>query len=319
MERMLVNFLTWQKKGVCFASCKRCWYQLFKCCTWGFSKSKITCYYSVFKWRAVFFAGSCKLEGLGNAVAGAIAGAYHVHVWPKNTKARILLQIMLRKAIALDRRFAWGRQDYHKTMGRPLFSSHMLDLSEEPIEENISICKDYLARMDKLGMSLEIELEYRGEEDGVDNSDVDKSLLYTQPEEVYWLTKSSVPFPPLNIAASFGNVYGVYKPVMQSWHQKLDNSQSIFVKKRPGTTVNFVFTVGQALQKKKLPKPLAMGRLKWILILTPSGQPGWYSAVWKENHDYLQGQIGNPEGAISLIKSIMTHVFGWEKPRNRWW
>lgn len=255
---------------------------------------------------AAFYAGKgCKLEGQGNAVAGAIAGAYHVHVMAEKYQVPVILHTdhAAKKLLPWIDGLLEAGEDYHKTMGRPLFSSHMLDLSEEPLEENISICKEYLARMDKLGMTLEIELGVTGgEEDGVDNSDVDKSLLYTQPEEVYYAYKelSSVS-PNFTIAASFGNVHGVYKPGNVKLTPKiLDNSQKYICEKEglSGLPVNFVFHGGSGSSKEEITEAISYGVIK-MNIDTDTQWATWdgIRQFEKENHDYLQGQIGNPEGA----------------------
>lgn len=172
-----------------------------------------------------FSNGGCHFnagKGLSNenqqaAIAGGIAGAKHVHELAKVYNVPVILHTdhCAKNLLPwIDGLLTAGEQFYKET-GKPLYSSHMLDLSEEPIEENIAICKEYLARMSKIGMTLEIELGITGgEEDGVDNSNVDNSLLYTQPEEVAYayeeLSKISNRF---TIAAAFGNVHGVYKPV----------------------------------------------------------------------------------------------------------
>ena len=160
-------------------------------------------------------------KGLSNehqkaAIAGGIAGAKHVHEMAKAYGATVILHTdhCAKKLLPWIDGLLDAGEKYFKETGAPLYSSHMIDLSEEPIEENIEICKKYLERMSKIGMTLEIELGITGgEEDGVDNSDVDSSKLYTQPEEVAYayeeLSKISNQF---TIAAAFGNVHGVYKP-----------------------------------------------------------------------------------------------------------
>ena len=166
---------------------------------------------------AQFYAGKgLKLEGQGAQIAGAIAGAKYIHEIAELYGVRVILHTdhAAKKLLPwIDGLLDAGEKHFAKT-GKPLFSSHMLDLSEETIEENIEISKKYLKRMDKIGMTLEIELGVTGgEEDGVDNTNIDNSMLYTQPEEVAYayeeLSKVSNNF---TIAASFGNVHGVYKP-----------------------------------------------------------------------------------------------------------
>ena len=175
-------------------------------------------------------------EGQKAAIAGAIAGAKHVHQLAKAYGATVILHTdHCAKPLLpwIDGLLDESEKHYSET-GKSLFSSHMIDLSEEPLEENIAICKEYLARMDKMKMTLEIELGITGgEEDGVDNSDVDDSKLYTQPEEVAYayeeLSKVSKRF---TVAAAFGNVHGVYKPGNVKLTPKiLRNSQEYVTKK----------------------------------------------------------------------------------------
>ena len=201
----------------------------------------------------------------------------------------------------IDGLLDYGEKHYEK-YGKPLFSSHMLDLSEESLEENIEICKEYLKRMDKLGMTLEIELGVTGgEEDGVDNTGVDTSMLYTQPEEVAYayeeLSKISDRF---TIAASFGNVHGVYKPGNVKLTPKiLDNSQK-YIQEKLGTAekpVNFVFHGGSGSTNAEIREAISYGVIK-MNIDTDTQWAFWdgIRAYEAANHDYLQGQIGNPEG-----------------------
>jgi fructose-bisphosphate aldolase class II len=194
-----------------------------------------------------------------------------------------------------------GEKHFAET-GKPLFSSHMLDLSEEPLKENIEICGKYLARMDKMGMTLEIELGVTGgEEDGVDNSDRDASLLYTQPEDVAYayeeLSKISKRF---TIAASFGNVHGVYKPGNVKLTPKiLDNSQKYVSEKYgvPANTLDFVFHGGSGSSADEIKESISYGVVK-MNIDTDTQWATWEGvmAYYKKNEAYLQGQIGNPDG-----------------------
>lgn len=187
--------------------------------------------------------------------------------------------------------------------GKPLFSSHMLDLSEEPIEENIEICSRYLERMSKMGMTIEIELGITGgEEDGVDNSDVDNSLLYTQPEHVaYAYEELSKVSPNFTIAASFGNVHGVYKPGNVKLMPKiLKNSQDFIAKKHSLTDekpVTFVFHGGSGSSQEEIREAIGYGVIK-MNIDTDTQWAFWDGVRGFEakNRAYLQGQIGNPDG-----------------------
>jgi fructose-bisphosphate aldolase class II len=193
-------------------------------------------------------------------------------------------------------------EKFYAEYGKPLYSSHMLDLSEEPIEENIEISSKYFERMVKIGMSLEIELGVTGgEEDGVDNSDVDSSRLYTQPEEVAFayeeLSKVS---PRFTIAAAFGNVHGVYKPGnVELTPVILRNSQDYIVKKF-GTApnpVNFVFHGGSGSSRSEIREAVEYGAIK--MNIDTDMQWAYWDGIRNyeaKNHDYLQGQIGNPEG-----------------------
>ena len=179
----------------------------------------------------------------------------------------------------------------------------MLDLSVEPIKENISICKKYLERMDKMGMTLEIELGVTGgEEDGVDHSGIDNARLYTQPEDVAYayeeLGKVSDRF---TIAASFGNVHGVYKPGnVKLTPVILDNSQK-YIEKKFNTDkkpVNYVFHGGSGSRREEIREAVSYGVVK-MNIDTDTQWAYWDGVRMYEaaNHDYLQSQIGNPEGS----------------------
>ncbi|MCK5907017.1 MAG: class II fructose-bisphosphate aldolase, partial [Flavobacteriales bacterium] len=195
-----------------------------------------------------------------------------------------------------------------KATGKPLFSSHMIDLSEEPIEENIALCKTYLERMSKMGMTLEIELGITGgEEDGVDNSDVDESKLYTQPEEVAYAYEELLKVSPnFTIAASFGNVHGVYKPGNVKLTPKiLDNSQK-FIEKKYGVeanTVDFVFHGGSGSTVEEIREAIGYGVIK--MNIDTDMQYAMMSGVrdyFDEKKEYIQSQIGSPDGAESPNK-----------------
>ncbi len=187
--------------------------------------------------------------------------------------------------------------------GKPLYSSHMIDLSEEPIEENIEICKEYLARMSKMGMTLEIELGITGgEEDGVDNTDVDVSKLYTQPEEVAFAYEELMKVSPkFTIAAAFGNVHGVYKPGNVKLTPKiLKNSQEHISEKYnvPHNTIDFVFHGGSGSTLEEIREAIDYGVIKMnidtdLQFAFTEGVRDYINA----KNDYLKTQIGNPEGA----------------------
>jgi len=254
---------------------------------------------------AVFFAG----KGLSNedqkaAIIGAVSGAKHVHAMAEAYGVPVILHTdhAAKKLLPWIDGLLDAGEKHYKQYGKPLFSSHMLDLSEEPLEENIAISKKYLERMSKIGMTLEIELGCTGgEEDGVDNTGMDNSLLYTQPEDVAFayeeLSKISSNF---TIAASFGNVHGVYKPGNVKLTPKiLDNSQK-FVEKKYGTAKKplfFVFHGGSGSSQAEIREAISYGVIK-MNIDTDTQWATWDGVRKFEaaKHDYLQGQIGNPEG-----------------------
>lgn len=255
---------------------------------------------------ASFYAGKgVDLPGQEAAVAGAIAGALHV-----NHMAELYgVPVILHTDHAAKKLLPWidglldASEAQFEATGKPLFSSHMIDLSEETLEENIEICGEYLKRMDKMGMTLEIELGVTGgEEDGVDNSDVDASALYTQPEEVHYAYKALIKISPnFTIAASFGNVHGVYKPGNVKLTPKiLDNSQK-YIQDKEGTVakpVNFVFHGGSGSSLEEIREAIDYGVIK-MNIDTDTQWAAWNGVREYEakNHDYLQSQIGNPDGA----------------------
>ena len=256
---------------------------------------------------AVFNAGKgLKLDGHEAGILGAVAGAKHIHALAEAYGVRVILHTdhAAKKLLPwIDGLLDASERNFAET-GKPLFSSHMLDLSEEPIEENIEISKKYLERMAKMGMTLEIELGITGgEEDGVDNTDVDASKLYTQPEEVnYAYEELSKVSPNFTIAASFGNVHGVYKPGNVKLTPKiLDNSQKYIVEKHglsDKLPVNFVFHGGSGSTLEEIREAIGYGVIK-MNIDTDTQWAYWdgVRAFEAANHDYLQGQIGNPDGA----------------------
>jgi fructose-bisphosphate aldolase class II len=254
---------------------------------------------------AVFNAG----KGLNNdnqeaAIAGAVSGAHHIHMLAEKYGARVILHTdhAARKLLPwIDGLLDAGEKFYQKN-GKSLYSSHMLDLSAEPIEENIATCKKYLERMSKMDMTLEIELGVTGgEEDGVDHSGIDSSRLYTQPEEVAFayeeLNKIS---PRFTIAAAFGNVHGVYKPGnVKLTPIILDNSQK-YIKdkfKLADKPVNFVFHGGSGSSLAEIREAIGYGVIK--MNIDTDTQWAFWDGVrryYQEFEAYLQGQIGNPEG-----------------------
>jgi len=249
-------------------------------------------------------------KGLSNenekaAIAGAIAGAKHVHTLAEAYGIPVILHTdhCAKKLLPwIDGLLDAGEQ-FYKENGVPLFSSHMIDLSEEPLVENIEICKSYLERMSKIDMTLEIELGITGgEEDGVDNSDVDVSKLYTQPEEVSYsyeeLKKVSDCF---TIAASFGNVHGVYKPGNVKLTPKiLDNSQKYIEEKfnTEANPVDFVFHGGSGSTIEEIREAIGYGVIK--MNIDTDLQFAFTEGIrdyMNDKIDYLRTQIGNPDGA----------------------
>ncbi len=249
-------------------------------------------------------------KGLSNeneqaSVLGAISGATHVHNLAKAYGVTVVLHTdhCARKILPwIDQLVTFGEK-FFKKRGYPLFSSHMIDLSEEPIEENIKTCKAFMKRMSPIGMTLEIELGVTGgEEDGVDNTDIDSSKLYTQPEEVYYAYKElSEVSNRFTIAAAFGNVHGVYKPGnVQLSPIILKNSQE-FVKEKAkldkDSPLNFVFHGGSGSSREEIREAIEYGAIK-MNIDTDMQWAFWdgVNQYQKANDGYLQSQIGNPDG-----------------------
>jgi fructose-bisphosphate aldolase class II len=255
---------------------------------------------------ASYYAG----KGLSNenekaAIAGAISGALHVQMMAEAYE----LPVVLHTDHAARELLPWidalldAGEKHFAQYGKPLFSSHMLDLSEESLEENVATCVQYLKRMSKIGMTLEIELGVTGgEEDGVDNTNIDNSLLYTQPEDVAFAYEQlSAVSKNFTIAASFGNVHGVYKPGnVVLTPSILDNSQK-YIQQKFGTTsdkpVNFVFHGGSGSSLEEIREAISYGVIK-MNIDTDTQWATWEGVkdYYEKYKGYLQGQIGNPEG-----------------------
>jgi len=240
------------------------------------------------------------------SIAGCIAGALHVREVAKLYGVPVVLHTdHCQKAWLpwIDGLLAAGEK-YYEQHGEPLFSSHMLDLSEEPLEENIGICKDYMEKFAKLDMLLEFELGVTGgEEDGVDNTDIDSSRLYTQPEEVFYAYEqlSQVPNAMFTCAASFGNVHGVYAPGNVDLQPVILHNTQEYIKEKLGNDVDknmfFVFHGGSGSSVVDIRYAIEAGVIK-MNIDTDTQWAYWdgVRAYEAENHDYLQGQIGNPDG-----------------------
>lgn len=248
-------------------------------------------------------------KGLSNdeqkaAIAGSIAGAKHVHQMAEAHGVPVILHTdhCAKKLLPWIDGLLDASEKHFEATGKSLFSSHMIDLSEEPLEENIEICKQYLERMSKMGMTLEIELGITGgEEDGVDNSDVDASKLYTQPEEVAYayeeLSKVSTQF---TIAAAFGNVHGVYKPGNVKLTPKILKHSQEFISKQynvPANHIDFVFHGGSGSTVEEIREAIGYGVVK--MNIDTDLQYAFMTGVrddFKAKQDYLASQIGNPEG-----------------------
>ncbi len=250
------------------------------------------------------FYGGKGLESSSAAVLGAISGAMHVHTVAEAYGVAVILHTdhAARKLLPWIDALLQASEMYYKSHKKPLFSSHMIDLSEEPLEDNVLTCKEYLKKMSALDMTLEIELGCTGgEEDGVDNTHLDNSALYTQPEDVAYAYKELMEVSDkFTIAASFGNVHGVYKPGNVKLTPKiLDNSQK-YIQEKFGTKekpVNFVFHGGSGSELSDIREAISYGVIK-MNIDTDTQWAFWdgVRGYTTKYHDYLQSQIGNPEG-----------------------
>jgi len=243
-------------------------------------------------------------EGQQASIYGAISGASHVHTMAQLYGVTVILHTdhCAKKLLPWMDGMLDAGEKFYATRGYPLFSSHMIDLSEEPLEENIGICKEYHKRMSKLGMSLEIELGVTGgEEDGVDNTDIDSSRLYTQPEEVaYAYEQLNAISEKFTIAAAFGNVHGVYKPGNVELKPIILKNSQDHVKEKFGTEdlpINFVFHGGSGSSREEIREAIDYGAVK-MNIDTDMQWAFWdgVRSYYEGKKDYLQGQIGNPDG-----------------------
>lgn len=254
---------------------------------------------------AHFFAGkTLSNDGQKAAIAGAISGARHIELMAKEYGVRVILHTdhAAKKLLPwIDGLLDASEQNF-KAFGKPLYSSHMLDLSEESLEENIEISKRYLERMKIMGMTLEVELGVTGgEEDGVDNTGVESSKLYTQPEEVARMYKALMEVSDqFTIAASFGNVHGVYKPGNVKLQPIILKNSQEYIQKHFQTgekPVSFVFHGGSGSSREEIREAIGYGVVK-MNIDTDTQWAFWEGIknYYKKNEGYLQGQIGNPEG-----------------------
>jgi len=258
-----------------------------------------------------FYAG----KGLDNknyaaAIAGAVSGAFHVRTLSEQYGVPVILHTdhCAKKLLPWIDGLVAASERYHAKHGEPLFSSHMIDLSEEPIEENIDICKDYLARFDKIDMLLEMELGITGgEEDGVDNTDTPLEDLYSKPEEIYQVYEALMPISDkFTVAAAFGNVHGVYSPGNVQLEPKILSRAQAYISEKlgdkspvtDGKPVKFVFHGGSGSDVADIQEALGYGVVK--MNIDTDTQWSYWEGIKNfeaEKHDYLQTQIGNPEGA----------------------
>mmetsp|Transcript_14020 Transcript_14020/g.28284 ORF Transcript_14020/g.28284 Transcript_14020/m.28284 type:complete len:428 (+) Transcript_14020:74-1357(+) len=252
-------------------------------------------------------------KGLDNtnyraAIAGAISGAFHVRTMAEQYGVPVILHTdhCAKKLLPWVDGLVQASERYFAQHGEPLFSSHMIDLSEEPLEENLEICKEYLTRMSKIGILLEMELGITGgEEDGVDNTDVPLEDLYSKPEEIYQVYEELTPISDMfTVAAAFGNVHGVYKPGNVKLEPKILSRAQAYISEKLGDKapqdkkpVMFVFHGGSGSDQSDIQESIGYGVIK-MNIDTDTQWSYWEGIKNFENkyHGYLQSQIGNPEG-----------------------
>lgn len=260
---------------------------------------------------AAFYGGkSVNNASHVGSIKGAVSAALHVHSMADVYGAYVMLHTdhAARKLLPWVDGMLEAGEAYYKQYGKPLFSSHMVDLSEEPLEQNIETCKRYLERMSKMGMTLEIELGVTGgEEDGVDNTHVDNAKLYTQPSEVaYAYEELSQVSPNFTVAAAFGNVHGVYSPGNVTLKPEiLDHSQK-YVSEQFGLgekPVDFVFHGGSGSDPEDIEKGIDYGVVK-VNVDTDLQWAYWRGVkdYYESKRGYLQGQVGNPDGDDSPNK-----------------
>lgn len=255
---------------------------------------------------AQFIAGKgMPNDQLQGNISGGVSGALHIH----NVAKYYGVPVVLHTDHAAKKWLPWvsglldAGEQFYKEKGQPLFSSHMLDLSEEPIKENIETSVEFYKRMSPLGMSIEIELGVTGgEEDGVDNSEVENSKLYTQPEDVAFAYEELSKVGKLfTVAAAFGNVHGVYKPGNVELRPEILNNSQVYIQQKYGTAgskpVYFVFHGGSGSPQHQIREAIGYGAIK--MNLDTDLQWAFWEGVlnnYKKNEAYLQAQLGNPEG-----------------------
>ena len=253
---------------------------------------------------AFFMGKGLKLDGHKSSIVGAIASAQYVHAVAEAYGVPVILHTdhAAKKLLPWIDALLDASEKHFAQTGKPLFSSHMIDLSEEPLHENIEICANYLKRMSKMGITLEIELGCTGgEEDGVDNTGIDSSALYTQPEDVaYAYEVLSAISDKFTIAASFGNVHGVYKPGNVKLTPAILKNSQTHVSEKFGlghNSLDFVFHGGSGSAPEEIAEAIGYGVIK-MNIDTDTQWASWQGVMdyYKKHKDYLQGQIGNPDG-----------------------
>jgi len=252
-----------------------------------------------------FYAGKgCKAKNAG--VLGSVSAALHVRQMAKYYGVPVVMHSdhCSKKLLPWFDGMLAADEEYFAKFGEPLFSSHMLDLSEEPLEEIVEVCKHYMTRMAKINCWLETEVGITGgEEDGVDNSDVESSKMYTQPEEVHQIWKALSDISPMfSIAAAFGNVHGVYKPGNVKLRPEVLLNAQHYIAKKSGSSeakpVYFVFHGGSGSEKNKIQESLKYGVVKFNI--DTDTQWAYWDGVREfvaKNAPYMQAQIGNPLGA----------------------
>jgi fructose-bisphosphate aldolase class II len=256
---------------------------------------------------SAYFAG----KGLSNdnqkaSIVGATAAAHHIRTVAKAYGVPVILHSdhCAHKLLEWFDGMLAADEAYFKEHQEPLFSSHMLDLSEETKEKNIAICVEYFERMAKIGLWLEMEIGITGgEEDGVDNTGVDNASLYTQAEDVYdvhaALSKIS---PNFSIAAAFGNVHGVYKPGNVRLHPELLGKHQSYASEKVGKKVEkplyLVFHGGSGSTKEEIKTAVGHGVVK--MNVDTDTQFAYLAGIrdfCETKKEYLKTQVGNPEGA----------------------
>ena len=259
-----------------------------------------------------FSSGGCQFfsgKGLSNkdhqsAIAGGISGAMHVHQMAEMYGVTAILHTdhCARKILPWINGLLDAGEEFYQMHKKPLYSSHMIDLSDEPIEKNIETCKKYLERMDKIDMTLEIELGVTGgEEDGVDNTDIDSSKLYTQPEEVAYAYEELIKISNnFTVAAAFGNVHGVYRPGNVKLTPIILHNSQKYIQDKYQTNdkpINFVFHGGSGSSPEDIKEAISYGAIK--MNIDTDLQWGFTTGVrdyFANYTDFVQKQIGNPEG-----------------------